>query len=88
MSLKDTFRRLLEWEFGPDGILSLQVVAFGDFAHGRNSEMLRKLFICRDMEGWDNGDPPYQIFDARDEEQKHNWIALVRPHPAFPLNLS
>ncbi|KAF5635326.1 AAA family ATPase [Fusarium tjaetaba] len=44
--LQHDFRQFLEWAFGPQGIASLDIVAFGDFAHGgRENEIVKKSKI-------------------------------------------
>ncbi|KAF5537201.1 hypothetical protein FNAPI_11487 [Fusarium napiforme] len=41
--LQHDFRQFLEWAFGPQGIASLDIVAFGDFAHGdRETQAVRE----------------------------------------------
>ncbi|KAK4033386.1 hypothetical protein C8A01DRAFT_40172 [Parachaetomium inaequale] len=76
---------LLDWVFGPEGIASLEVVAVGDFAHGRNGTYLHNIFVCRrgDSSCWESGCRAYEVFDARDTEHKHEWAALVHPHRSF-----
>ncbi len=29
------FRQFAKWIFGPDGVASVQIIAFGDFSHGK-----------------------------------------------------
>ncbi|KAH6842353.1 hypothetical protein B0I37DRAFT_381730 [Chaetomium sp. MPI-CAGE-AT-0009] len=82
-ALQDSFRSLLDWAFGQQGIASLQLVAFGDFAQGRNKLYLHNLFVCRAESGADRGGRPYRVFDARDREHEHKWAAIVRPHWSF-----
>lgn len=82
-ALQDSFRALLNWVFGPDGIASLELVAFGDFGQGRNNLYLHNLFVCRTKGDADNGGLPYRVFDARDREHEHEWAAIVRPHWSF-----
>lgn len=82
-ALQDSFRVLLDWAFGPDGIASLDLVAFGDFAQGRNNLYLHNLFVCRTKSSADNYGLPYQVFDARDRQHEHEWAAIVRPHWSF-----
>ncbi|KAJ4294694.1 hypothetical protein N0V88_004924 [Collariella sp. IMI 366227] len=77
--LKQPFRRLLDWAFGPDGIPSLEVVAAGDFAHGRNGYSLHNIFVCKNSKSKEAGGCGYRVFDARDEEHRHEWQALVMP---------
>ena len=45
--LRDEFRRFAEWVFGPQGIASLHIIAFGDFAHGGRATH-NNLLLCRD----------------------------------------
>jgi hypothetical protein len=84
-SLTPSFRSLLDWLFGPEGIDSPQVVAAGDFAHGRNGTFLHNIFVCRrgDSRSWEPGCRCYEVFDARDTERKHEWAALVQPYWSF-----
>ncbi|KAK4173911.1 hypothetical protein QBC36DRAFT_193573, partial [Triangularia setosa] len=56
--------------FGPTGIPSLEVVAFGDFAHDRNRWILHNLFVCRS----NTSAKKYRVFDARDKTNEHGWI--------------
>ncbi|KAK0744635.1 hypothetical protein B0T21DRAFT_389915 [Apiosordaria backusii] len=67
--LLPAFASFLDWAFGPTGIISLEVVAFGDFAHGRNGWALHNLFVCRS-----SLDKKYRVFDARDRANEHEWI--------------
>ncbi|KAK3291580.1 uncharacterized protein B0H64DRAFT_409476 [Chaetomium fimeti] len=82
-ALQDSFRALLDWAFGPHGIASIQLVAFGDFAQGRNKLYLHNLFVCRAESRVDKGGPPYRVFDARDRKHEHEWATIVRPHWSF-----
>lgn len=83
--LKHSFCSLVEWAFGPEGIPSLQVIACGDFAHGRNGEDLHNIFVCRNADtAADCGDGRlYRVFDARDKKHQHEWAPLVRPYWRF-----
>lgn len=51
--LRDEFRRFVEWVFGPQGLASLQIVAFGDFAYGGRAAQNNLLF-CRSTDGRSN----------------------------------
>ncbi|KAF5624740.1 AAA family [Fusarium sp. NRRL 25303] len=51
--LQPEFRQFLEWAFGPQGIASLDIVAFGDFAHG-GRETWYNLLLCRSTNGMGN----------------------------------
>jgi hypothetical protein len=60
----------------------LQVIACGDFAYGRNGRLLHNIFVCRNEQGARGGDRVYRVFDARDEERRHDgsgsrWCALI-----------
>jgi hypothetical protein len=83
--LKDEFRRIVEWAFGRRGMPSLQLIAFGDFAHGRSGYGLHNIFIVRYKEdlGWGFIGRRYRVYDARDKEHEHEWAHIVRPHWAF-----
>lgn len=67
------FQKFLEWAFGPTGIPSLRVVAFGDFAYRRTSQYIHNLIVC-----WKgpnrNG---YRVYDPRDAKHRE-WESLVR----------
>ncbi|KAH6617499.1 hypothetical protein F5144DRAFT_586654 [Chaetomium tenue] len=82
-TLQDSFRALLDWAFGPKGIASLEVVAFGDFGQGRNKLYLHNLFVCRTKSAEENNGLPYRVFDVRDRTHEHRWAATVRPHWSF-----
>ncbi|KPM41357.1 hypothetical protein AK830_g5172 [Neonectria ditissima] len=43
--LRDEFRRAVEWAFGPDGVASLETIAYGDFAY--DSREGKSLMLCR-----------------------------------------
>lgn len=72
-----SFARHLDWIFGPRGISSLEVVAFGDFAHGRNGWALHNLFVCRQP------GKRYRVFDARDKINRHEWIDTAHKYKSF-----
>ncbi|KAH6613647.1 hypothetical protein B0J18DRAFT_473366 [Chaetomium sp. MPI-SDFR-AT-0129] len=69
--LDDDFRAFLDWAFGPTGIFSLQVVAFGDFAYRRTSLYLHNLIIRRVKNSYQ-----YLVFDPRDAVHRE-WEHLV-----------
>ncbi|KAI1259879.1 hypothetical protein F5Y18DRAFT_408045 [Xylariaceae sp. FL1019] len=52
------FRKLIEWIFGPEGISSLQTVAFGDFANIDPYSSHNRIF-CRNTQGGCN----FQVLD-------------------------
>lgn len=49
-ALRDKFRHFAEWIFGPQGIKSLRVVAFGDFAHGGQRPQ-DNVILCKSTGG-------------------------------------
>lgn len=51
--LQPEFRQFLEWVFGPQGIASLDIVAFGDFAHGGRDHS-NNLLLCRSTNAMGN----------------------------------
>jgi hypothetical protein len=52
LPLRPTFRKFLDRIFGPQGIPSLQVVAFGDFSYRRrNKNSVSNLLFCKDGNG-------------------------------------
>ncbi|KAK0666810.1 hypothetical protein QBC41DRAFT_325147 [Cercophora samala] len=78
--LEDDFARFLDWTFGPNGILSLQAVAFGDFANGHMSgKYLHNIFACR------SSDEPYgyRVFDCRDKGHKNEWRDVADEYADF-----
>lgn len=92
--LNRSFRSLVEWAFGPEGIPSLQLIACGDFAYRRNGKHLHNIFVCRnrDTAASSSDGRPYRVFDPRDKEHELEWAPLVRPYwrfleacPAGPL---
>ena len=52
--LRPKFRRFVEWIFGPQGVRSLHLLMFGDFAHG-SREPLNNLVLCRNTAGGGSG---------------------------------
>lgn len=46
-SLRPELQRFASWAFGPHGILSLQVIAVGDYAHGGRDMRGNNFFLCR-----------------------------------------
>lgn len=51
--LRDKFRRFAEWAFGPQGLASLEVIAYGDFAYDGRAGT-RNLLLCRSTKGRGN----------------------------------
>jgi hypothetical protein len=52
LPLRRTFREFLDWIFGPQGIPSLHVVAFGDFSYPcRDIKSVNNLLFCTDGNG-------------------------------------
>lgn len=45
--LRDSMRRFANWVFGPRGLPNLQVIALGDFSHGRGSNGQDNMFLVR-----------------------------------------
>ncbi|EAQ84468.1 hypothetical protein CHGG_08482 [Chaetomium globosum CBS 148.51] len=86
-ALQDSFRALLDWAFGPNGIASLEVVAFGDFGQGRNKLYLHNLFVCRTKSAEENNGLPYRVFDARDRKHEHRvpkWKSIASVQAGLP----
>ncbi|KAL2022247.1 hypothetical protein VTK56DRAFT_5857 [Thermocarpiscus australiensis] len=81
--LNEPLRRLAEWAFGPQGIPSLEIIACGDFAHGRDGDTLHNAFVCRSKDRDGDGRRAYRVFDPRDREHEHEWAGVVRPHRGF-----
>lgn len=53
--LRNEFRRFVDWVFGPEGIASLQIIIFGDFAYGGRVNLTRdNLVYRRCIEGGNN----------------------------------
>ena len=73
-SLTPLFRDLVDWAFSPQGIKSLQVIAWGDFAFGyKGWRTGYNLFVCRDKrdkQGW-------RVYDARDKRFEGEWKGLL-----------
>lgn len=80
--LTPSFHDLAEWAFGPQGIPSLQIIAFGDFAYRRNGWSLHNIFVCRNADKGSAG-RRYRVFDARDKEHEGEWAPIVEPYWAF-----
>ena len=81
-ALKESFCELCKWAFGPQGIPSLQVIAFGDFSRGLAGDALENIFVCRNESDAGDGHD-YQVFDPRDKEHEHEWAAFVLPFKGF-----
>lgn len=47
--LRKEFRQFAEWAFGAQGVSSLQVVAYGDFAYG-GRKAHRNIVLCRSLD--------------------------------------
>ncbi|KAI8711451.1 hypothetical protein NCS52_01408500 [Fusarium sp. LHS14.1] len=58
--LRNEFRHFAEWAFGPDGISSLDIIAFGDFAYGSRTKG-RNVFLERNTIGTSN----FRILDGQ-----------------------
>ncbi|GAB1316467.1 hypothetical protein MFIFM68171_06677 [Madurella fahalii] len=80
--LNPSLHRLAEWAFGPQGIPSLQLIAFGDFAYRRNGWSLHNIFVCRSADKG-SGDRAYRVFGARDKEHEDEWAPIVAPYWPF-----
>ncbi|KAM6511256.1 hypothetical protein FALCPG4_016258 [Fusarium falciforme] len=63
--LRNEFRHFAEWAFGPDGIPSLDIIAFGDFAYG-GWENSRNVLLGRNTSGTSN----FRMLDAKAGEWK------------------
>ena len=63
LGLRSELRRFAEWIFGPQGVVSLHLVAFGDFAYdGRKPG--NNLGLCRNTTG--GGDSNFYIVHEDD----------------------
>ena len=47
LGLEPDFYNLAKWAFGPNGIHSLRVIAFGDFSYGERAGVLCNVILCR-----------------------------------------
>jgi hypothetical protein len=73
--LRNDFRHFAEWAFGPDGIPSLDIIAFGDFAYG-GRENGHNVLLGRNTSGTSN----FRMLDAKTGEWKD---ALDKYHVAM-----
>ncbi|KAF5597544.1 AAA family ATPase [Fusarium pseudoanthophilum] len=81
--LDHEFRQFVEWAFGPQGIASLDIVAFGDFAHG-GRETRNNLLLSRSNDATSK----FQILDpyGRDfEEVRDKYRDAMEACPVEPL---
>jgi hypothetical protein len=81
--LHHELRRFLKWAFGPQGIASLDTVAFGDFAHG-GRETTYNILISRSNDATRN----FRILDpyGRDfEEVRDRYCDAMEACPVEPL---
>lgn len=62
--LRKEFVQFAKWIFSPQGVASLQIVAFGDFAHGRFYQ--ESIMLCRDPDSPMN----FRGFDVHSTECK------------------
>ncbi len=58
--LRPEFCRFAEWIFGPQGVGSLHLVVFGDFAYGGRKQQ-NNLVLCRNTA--DGGNSNFRIID-------------------------
>ncbi|KAI8295983.1 Methyltransferase fsa4 [Colletotrichum sp. SAR11_240] len=66
--LQPEFQRFAEWAFGPAGIPSLEILAFGDFScRGRYSHL--SFMLCR-QEGSSKDQTPFQLYHGRGKHQE------------------
>ncbi|PNP60807.1 hypothetical protein FNYG_14427 [Fusarium nygamai] len=82
--LQHKFRQFLEWVFGPQGIASLDIVAFGDFAHG-GRESTYNLLLSRSTNATSN----FRLLDryGRDwEEVRYKYGDAMEACPVEPLS--
>ncbi|KAJ6437892.1 hypothetical protein O9K51_09720 [Purpureocillium lavendulum] len=73
---RDKFHDFLKWVFGPDGIRSLHMIVFGDFAYGGRIAQ-KNVLLCRDF----GGNKGFRVINAVDAE----WI---EPNVAFTTSLA
>ncbi|KAF4501071.1 AAA family ATPase [Fusarium agapanthi] len=81
--LQHEFRQFAEWVFGPQGIASLDIVAFGDFAYG-GREAMYDLLLSRSTDATSN----FRILDryGRDwEEVPYKYRDAMEACPVEPL---
>ncbi|KAM5357024.1 hypothetical protein ACJZ2D_016690 [Fusarium nematophilum] len=82
-TLRHEFRQFAEWVFGPQGIASLDIVAFGDFAHGGRVTR-NNLLLCRDADGTSN----FRLLDEYGREWKEvrdKYRTAMEACPVEPL---
>jgi hypothetical protein len=82
--LKNKFCRFAEWVFGPQGIASLQVVVFGDFAHGGRMPS-QNLLLCRSRQGRSK----FRVLGGSDPELKRvqaEYRKVLEACPVQPLS--
>jgi len=80
--MKSECREFAKWAFGPVGILSLQLIAFGDFAHGAHGRKAKKhnFFLCRDR----SREHGFRIFFVGDWEYQYTCEEHSRSLEACP----
>ncbi|KAF5698704.1 AAA family ATPase [Fusarium mundagurra] len=81
--LQPEFRQFLEWIFGPQGIASLDIVAFGDFAHG-GRESTYNLLLSRSTDATSN----FRVLDKyrrECEEVRDKYRDALEACPVEPL---
>ena len=82
--LREPLRRFANWVFGPSGLPALQVIALGDFAHGRVSKKRDNMFLVRGNSGASTTDDAdnYSIFWP-EEKGLQDWAELVDRNKHF-----
>lgn len=81
--LRDELRLFAEWVFGPQGIASLQVVVFGDFAHGGRKSS-HNLLLRRSTQGRST----FRVYGGSDPELKRvqaEYREVLEACPVEPL---
>lgn len=83
VTLRPDLCRLAEWAFGPRGVASLQIIAYGDFAYGGRGDS-QNLCLCK---GTDEG-KRFQLIAVSDpawKDVQHKYRNVLEACPAEPL---
>ncbi|KAI1745254.1 hypothetical protein F4680DRAFT_97570 [Xylaria scruposa] len=86
-SMTPEFQDLVSWVFGPDGINSLQLLAFGDFSC-RGRLYAYNLILCRKDAPVADGELPYHRLDpwlARNKSLSDSVCEFLEACPSAPL---
>lgn len=83
LGFRDKFYQFLKWVFGPDGISSLQIVLFGDFAYGGRIGQ-KNVLLCRDP-GSDNHFRVTNAVDAEWIEVRNGYRSAIEASPTEPI---